>query len=306
MKISFALAIAVSIFLFNGLFAYAGLQEDIWQCEEEAETHSRPASDCAALKERLREILTHGSFEISFNKNVSESSSYGVQYLKFNENVSAVFKPHNPEAKGLTGRAIEWHLGDRSDKEIAAYIISEVFNFGVPVTVEREIDGVKGSLQAFAEDAFDGSTSWPPEDRNSKACISYVVFPGVQTQLARKVKHWISDREAIQYRRMKTLDYLIKNRDRYFRNWLYQEKTRRFIPIDHASCFCYKKDDGPHGIVSLEKIEQYLKNDTQLASDIRTVSIEDLRELLKPYLLKYELNHFLSRIQKIKVRLADN
>jgi hypothetical protein len=282
-------------FLINtASFAAPSLQEKIWNCED---LH-RPKVECDSLKDELRKILISAPFEkVELDSKLASSSSGkgNILKLKFQDDVYGVFKPDNQKLEGLSGAAIDWHREDRHSHEIAVYQLSEMFGFGVPMVVERTVDGRVGALQVYVK-----NTAWAlseysvDNDANPREIIEYT--------------HVCSDRrsckvtlsEAQQFRRMRVLDYLVKNWDRYFRNWLYQKSTHRIIPIDHAGSFNYKNTANPHGTTTFEEALKHLKKDAELTEKFLHYSESDLHQTLAPFLAKDKLIEFLSRFQNLK------
>jgi hypothetical protein len=131
--------------------------------------------------------------------------------------------------------------------ELAAYLLDQRLDFQiVPMTVLRTIDGKKGSLQYFVNDA-------------------------VPAHLAEKPRKKVE---------LKILDLLIDNEDRHAGNWLFYEfgGIQKMVAIDHNLSFgCRQK-----AILSVHKIKSISPQEAaRLKAKLEGLSYEELKVLLK-------------------------
>ena len=178
--------------LFGALFASpaASLQITAWRALERGE------GDLAReLESRLENLLLHDEILKVEKWSGGVSESYRIH---FKSGLKALYKP-SPEFWKSRVRA--WLSGGSTNPsaEVDAYRIDRELELGVvPVTVEREINGGKGSLQLW-----------------------------VEAEVLRG--------EGRRREEMKVLDYLIQNSDRQPRNILTSDG--QVVAIDHGISF---------------------------------------------------------------------
>lgn len=128
-----------------------------------------------------------------------------TEIVTLSDGTKAVWKPHSDA----------WNSNDRA--EVLAYEVSQKFGFRlVPPTVERTIDGRRGSLQLF------------------KASQAKKVGKGFTAFDSRATEGLTLDR--MELKKQSLFDYLIDNRDRHQSNWLVSPEGR-VVSIDNGNSF---------------------------------------------------------------------
>ncbi len=177
---------------------------------------------------------------------------------KDGKQLKAVFKYVNKSGKTIRKRF--YGGGDRYQHEMAAYRLDRMLGIGlVPVTVEREIDGVKGSVQLWIDNMV---SALQLNERE-------VVYQGVCNVTA-------------QADLMNAFDFLIHNSDRNQTNIVFTKHDWQIWFIDHTRSF---------GTVLSKPIFQQgveLKPSTEFLKAVKSLSKGQLRKL-KPWLNKEQL-----------------
>jgi hypothetical protein len=226
------------------------LQEAIWLLEQ------IPArkSDTEHWKTHLHHVLTTGHFD------VQDSAVGGAnphkQLLEFEHGIQALYKPNITEADSQYHFTVDYHA------EVAAYALDQLLKLGiVPMTVERTIDGIPGSLQYFVKKL---------------------------TECTRDCLH------ARGFVKMKLLDYLIGNLDRKMANFLYCPAENRIVAIDHGIAFktfvCGSEEDLP----------KLLKKDLGMKSKIGTITKDEIRSVLHTRVSPLNLEALIQRFHVLK------
>ncbi len=133
----------------------------------------------------------------------------------------AIFKTIDERGGGptvdMSSHRIVTDFSDSWRHEVAAYRLDRALGFGlVPVTVERRIDGVRGSLQEWVE----GCGTF-----RQLVDSGHLEITGDVELLLRRLT-W-----------MYVLDELAANADRNYDNILVDPATDRFVLIDHSRAF---------------------------------------------------------------------
>jgi hypothetical protein len=141
----------------------------------------------------------------------------------------AIFKTIDERRGGptldLDSHRIVTDFSDSWRYEVAAYRLDRAVGFGlVPVTVERRVDGVQGSLQ-----------EWVEECGTFRRLVDsgHLEIRGDGELLLRRLT-W-----------MYVLDELIANADRNYDNILVDPRTDRFALIDHSRAFRLRHEVAP-------------------------------------------------------------
>jgi hypothetical protein len=174
-----------------------------------------------------------------------ESTAQGVsqsQILTFVGGVKAIFKPYVPH---WVDRYYAWAAN--SHAEVLAYEFAKLLNLRVPVTIERTIGGVRGSLQVWYE------TQSPIQ-----APVSLL--------------EW----DTSEYRRMRAFDFLVNNTDRHVKNYIRFDSGH--ILIDHGLSFIPERRGG-HGPYLWEVFDDH-PFDEGFYSALRTKLTEPVIDLL--------------------------
>ena len=156
---------------------------------------------------------------------------------------------------------------DSSRHEIAAYELDKLIGLGlIPPVVEREIDGVAGSLQMWVEDKcrrfVEGQP--PPERRRADDDVHAA----------------------------RLLDYLIFNTDRHFRNLIFGPGWRPIV-IDHSIGF--------HAMeVPFRPLYRFPR---QPIERLRSLKGRQIRKALGPYLSKEQIK-WVERRRKVVLDLV--
>ena len=156
---------------------------------------------------------------------------------------------------------------DSYKHEIAAYEIDKLIGLGlIPPVVEREIDGVTGSLQMWIEDKWRRFVEGqPPPDRRRAD-------------------------DAVHATRL--LDYLIFNTDRHFRNLIFGPGWRPIV-IDHSIGFHAMK-------IPFRPLYRFPR---QPIERLRSLRGRQIRRALEPYLSKEQIK-WVERRRKVVLDLV--
>ncbi len=161
---------------------------------------------------------------------------------------------------GFTNQ-LESVFTDRYVYETAAYRIDRLLGIGlVPVTVTREIDGRRGSLQLWIEDA-------------------------VEMQTAAEQNLPIGDYDLLMQRfmLMYILDAVIYNVDRNFTNVLIRPDSDDFFLIDHSRAFRINKK-----LPDLKE-ERDIPVPETVARELRSLDVEEMESELGDLLTKRQI-----------------
>ena len=165
------------------------------------------ASSTGLDASRRRSLLRSGPVTYSVELGRGSSRPRLVLLERNGSRVRGVFK--------TVQQRIDETVADRFQHEVAAYVLDQILGLGmVPFTVEREIDGETGSLQAWIEDAVDHAAAMDYE---------LDLYEGEAT--------------ARQLARAELFDALIGNTDRKPSDVLCLLKGERVFLIDHSKAF---------------------------------------------------------------------
>lgn len=171
-------------------------------------------------------------------------------------------------ANGLT----EMYFRDSYIMECAAYELSRLLGLNnVPPVVLRKIDGVDGSLQIWVEHAVTEA-----EKRRRK-----MTPPDVM-------------RWSHQVYTVRIFDNLIYNTDRNLGNTLIDEQWNLWM-IDHTRAFRRQSD--------LRLPKEIMQCERGLLQKLRAMNEDVVRERMKPFLRKFEIDSLLKRRDKLVAHL---
>ena len=186
----------------------------------------------------------------------------------------AVFRDIDEEKASaqLAMGSMEFFFRDCFIFEPAAYELSQLLGLNnVPPAILRTIEGKKGSLQAWVENAI-------TETSRTKKKIQ----PPDEQQRAKQVHN------------MWTFDALVFNTDRNSGNILYDKDWKLWL-IDHTRAFRRFPD--------LQRPLQASRCDRKLWERLQNVDDASIGERLKPYLTSWEIKGLLERRRKLVAHL---
>lgn len=161
---------------------------------------------------------------------------------------------------------------DRYHYEVAAYKLDRMLGIGiVPVTVEREIDGVEGVIQLWIDDL----TSMLKENEKSREYDGMCDFTG-------------------QINFLDSFDYLIANRDRNQSNMLMSASDGQIWFIDHSRAF----GTSTKRPKMLKKSK--IKPTKRFKRALETLDNEKL-QVLRPWLHQKQIDAILKRRDKMLI-----
>lgn len=250
------------------------LQAKIWAHEEAGEIE-----EAQALKAKLKKILSEG------NCNLSELPGSGgmsrPRFLECDHGVGAIFKPKPIPYPHEEPTAENEDLPDQFDfapytltdanAELAAYAFDQLLNFQlVPMTVKRDLPGLGiGSLQ-------------------------YLIKGGSLGE---------GNLNSIGYKRMKILDLLIFNEDRWVHNWILLRALNRVVAIDHGRSFRDRPEGPANPIISVDTAIEYLQTEPELAARIQALSDKTIYRTLKKFLRKSQIQGVQDRVHEVQAGL---
>lgn len=179
--------------------------------------------------------------------------------------VWAIFKDvrYKEQRMGITivEFADHWH------NEVAAYKLDRLMGLeAVPVTVEREVGGRRGSLQFWVH----GLVNWRTVSEAGKV-------PG----------NWCEMRP--QYQVLKVFDALVHNLDRTQENLAFEKSDWKLILIDHSRTFAARPK-------ILDKIEsEFLVVTPAMAKSLEALTEESVLAATRPYLNLSQVRALLTR-----------
>jgi hypothetical protein len=152
--------------------------------------------------------------------------------------------------------------------EIAAYELDKLLKMDmVPPSVERQIQGNKGSAQLWVENVVDATDPTPP-------------LPPEKT-------HW----EA-QLVRMTMFDTLIGSRDRNRRNML-RDRSWNLILLDHSRSFT----------AGTELLQKLNRVDESFWAKIEGLTLDELNRSLRPWIDESQIKAILDRRDKMRLEI---
>lgn len=179
--------------------------------------------------------------------------------------VWAIFKDVRYKEQHMGNTIVEF--ADHWRNEVAAYKLDRLMGLeGVPVTVEREVDGKRGSLQFWVH----GLVNWRTVSEAGKA-------PG----------NWCEMRP--QYQVLKVFDALVHNLDRTQENLAFQKSDWKLILIDHSRTFAARSR-------ILDKIEsEFLVVTPAMAKRLEALTKDSVLAATEPYLNLGQVRSLLTR-----------
>ena len=158
-------------------------------------------------------------------------------------------------------------FADHWYNEVAAYRLDRLLDLQVvPVTVEREIEGRRGSLQFWVE----GLINW-------RTVAEQGLEPG----------DWCAMEP--QYQLLKVFDALIYNLDRTQENLTFAKSDWILILIDHSRAFAGKPR------ILQKNQSDYLQVTPAMARRLQGLNSEQLETVLSPYLSQSQIRGLLAR-----------
>lgn len=166
--------------------------------------------------ETLPRALTMQVSSITGQEELEGGISKGTELVTFEDGTHGVFKPASGEYDEARRNISN---GYPVEREVGAWEVAHIVGMDdmVPITVERMVDGERGSLQDFVENAQPAA-----EVYNNR-------YDGIHD----------AQRAAV-------FDYVVGNEDRHANNWMIDENGKMHL-IDHSLCF--PDHDGQFGDV---------------------------------------------------------
>ena len=188
------------------------------------------------------------------NPRSAGAGNHGAEVVELEDGTKAVWKQH------------EEKFGSNYRAEILAFELDQKFGFNqVPITVERSINGKKGSLQLF----HDSKKNLTPE--------------------------------ASEVRKQKLFDFITDNRDRFYANTL-TNREAKVVSIDNGSSFMAQGNNGTSFLAKRADLDRFLPSDEgkQIISKLKS-SIDDSQFAaeMHDYLGKPDADRLLKRIKFI-------
>ena len=190
----------------------------------------------------------------------------------------AIFKTIDEETRGMSRTNVaEQHFTDRYAYEVAAYRLDRLFRIDlVPPTVVREVEGKRGSVQYWIEDA---------------------------TSLGQAIAGGHQPKDAERFRRnkisMNVLDALIYNIDRNPSNVLVTPADDGFHLIDHSRAFREEKTLPPFLVDWDGTLEP------RVAARLRDVKDDEIRAALAGFVTEKQIKVVVERRRLLLRKLAE-
>jgi hypothetical protein len=179
--------------------------------------------------------------------------------------VRGLFKGVSHTEQRMGNAVIEF--ADHWHNEVAAYKLDRLLDLQVvPVTVEREIDGRRGSLQFWV----DGLINW-------RTVTEQGLEPG----------DWCAMEP--QYQLLKVFDALIHNLDRTQENLTFEKSDWILVLIDHSRAFAAKSR------ILQKNLSEYLVVTPPMARRLQSLEQEQLMNAIRPYLSQSQIRALLAR-----------
>ena len=192
--------------------------------------------------------------------------------------IRAIFKTIDAETRGLSRcNVVETHFTDRYAYEAAAYRLDRLFRIDlVPPTILREIDGKRGSVQYWIEDA---------------TTIGQAIVDGRATKSVERFR-----RNKIS---MNVLDALIHNIDRRPLNILVTFGDDGFFLVDHSRAFRDEKTLPPFLLDWDGELE------ARVAARLRGATDEEIRAALAGLVTDRQIKAVAARRKLLLRKLAE-
>jgi hypothetical protein len=179
--------------------------------------------------------------------------------------LQAIFKDVRFKEQRMGNTIVEF--ADHWRNEVAAYKLDRLMGLeAVPVTVEREVEGKRGSLQFWVH----GLMNWRTVSEAGKA-------PGNWCEMLP------------QYQVLKVFDALVHNLDRTQENLAFEKSDWKLILIDHSRAFAARPR-------ILDKIEsEYLVVTPAMAKRLEALTEESVLAATRPYLNLSQVRTLMAR-----------
>jgi len=237
----------------------------------------RDAQGKTAFDRRVEEALLKG--KIVEQEALSDGITHPVRLTLRHGGVElrAVYKNVDEETRGATrSTMIEEHFTDRYVYEVAAYRLDRLLGLGfVPPTVLREVDGKRGSVQYWIEDAVS---------------LGEMITAGRQPRNVERFR--------VNKISMNVLDALIYNIDRRPVHILIAPADESFYLIDHTRSFRENKDLPPF------LVDWDGTLDPALAARLRDLKDGDFRAVLEGLVTEKQIKALLVRRERLLRKLA--
>ncbi|MEN6631467.1 MAG: hypothetical protein ABFD84_03470, partial [Candidatus Polarisedimenticolia bacterium] len=237
----------------------------------------RDAQGQTAFDRRVEEALLKG--KIVEQEALSDGITHPVRLTLRHGGVElrAVYKNVDEETRGATrSTMIEEHFTDRYVYEVAAYRLDRLLGLGfVPPTVLREVDGKRGSVQYWIEDAVS---------------LGEMITAGRQPRNVERFR--------VNKISMNVLDALIYNIDRRPVHILIAPADESFYLIDHTRSFRENKDLPPF------LVDWDGTLDPALAARLRDLKDGDFRAVLEGLVTEKQIKALLVRRERLLRKLA--
>ncbi|UCC14768.1 MAG: metallophosphoesterase [Gammaproteobacteria bacterium] len=222
---------------------------------------------------QIEDILTNGKIESIEDVGQGVTKPQKVAITQGDHKIEAIFKTESTPIQASSRRQAQKliNLSDRWEHEVAAYRLDRLIGLDlVPVTVERTINGRRGSLSFWID--------------------------GLISELDRETKEvpasgWCSLSE--QWPMMFVFDALIYNEDRTKQNMVYGEEDWMMYLIDHSRSFRTQKGR-PKDIRNVE-----LKLSPLLAGRLEKLEYTDLSQAMSGLLEKSQIQALIRRRDEI-------
>ena len=238
----------------------------------------RDAQGKTAFDRRVEEALLEG--EIVEQEALSDGITHPVRLTLRHGGVElrAVYKNVDEETRDVTrSTMIEEHFTDRYVYELAAYRLDRLLGMGlVPPTVLREVDGKRGSVQYWIEDAVS---------------LGEMITAGRQPRNVERFR--------VNKISMNVLDALIYNIDRRPVHILIEPADESFYLIDHTRSFRENKDLPPF------LVDWDGTLDPTLAARLRDLKDGDFRAVLEGLVTEKQIKALLARRERLLRKLAE-
>jgi len=219
----------------------------------------------------LRAAVVHGIEKIPTGRTKPKK----LLLVREGVRANAIFHYFRREERQMKlGRKTVSHYRDSYLNQVAAFEMGRLLGMAnVPPTVLREIDGRKGSVTLWIEDAM-------TEKKRRKE--------GIEPDNLSTLNRHTHD--------MLVFDYLINNIDRHLDNMLHDSRWQFWL-IDHTRAF--GRDPG---MLDIGKVRKCSK---PLWTEIQSLDYETVSERLEPYMGKREIEALFKRRDRIVKRLRN-
>ena len=252
----------------EALVSQGKIQEAIWSLVDLGDAGSLVRAQ--ELRGQLAEILLEEPEAIQEARDSGVLGGSLPKFLvTFRNGVQGVFKPDLSNA--VRQRYATWNFWySDSGAEVAAYLLDlELETDVVPMTVIRNVNGMRGSLQYFVSDMEDGS---------------------------------FDSLAAANFKEFLVFDFFARAADRKLPNFLYSRRKNQVVAIDNGGCFDMSRGNRPSfdPVGSVEDTVEILMKTPHQQRTVRNLSGERIRELLQLYLPTDEIEEVVNRIDAVR------